>query len=77
MGGELGGVLGVYLSIPIAATVRIVWVSWRKYSSAIAAMTPPASGGRIPNPSFGGKLRELRGVSREAAALASSDPWQP
>ena len=49
MGGELGGVLGVYLSIPIAATIRIVWVSWQKYSSAIAAMTPPASGDRIPS----------------------------
>jgi len=45
MGGELGGVLGVYLSIPVAAAVRIVWVSWRKYSSAIAAApAAPADG---------------------------------
>lgn len=39
MGGELGGVLGVYLSIPIAATVRILWVRWQRYS---AAVQPPA-----------------------------------
>jgi predicted PurR-regulated permease PerM len=34
MGGELGGVLGVYLSIPVAATIRIVWVRWQKYSTS-------------------------------------------
>jgi predicted PurR-regulated permease PerM len=37
MGGELGGVLGVYLSIPIAATVRILWVRWQRYSAMQAA----------------------------------------
>jgi predicted PurR-regulated permease PerM len=47
MGGELGGVLGVYLSIPIAASIRIVWVSWRKYSSATTATSPPVRGERI------------------------------
>ena len=47
MGGELGGVLGVYLSIPIAATIRIVWVSWRKYSSATTAIAPAARGDRL------------------------------
>jgi predicted PurR-regulated permease PerM len=35
MGSELGGVLGVYLSIPIAATVRILWVRWQRYSAAV------------------------------------------
>jgi predicted PurR-regulated permease PerM len=39
MGGELGGVLGVYLSIPIAATVRILWVRWQRYSSTVRAAT--------------------------------------
>ena len=29
MGGELGGVLGVYLSIPVVAAIRIVWVRWQ------------------------------------------------
>lgn len=47
MGGELGGVLGVYLSIPIAATIRIVWVSSRKFSCATSATSPPARGDRI------------------------------
>lgn len=47
MGGELGGVLGVYLSIPLAATIRIVWVSWQKYSSAITAVVPTVRGDRI------------------------------
>jgi predicted PurR-regulated permease PerM len=31
-GGEVAGVLGVYLSIPIMATLRIVWRRWRTYS---------------------------------------------
>lgn len=47
MGGELGGVLGVYLSIPIAATVRIVWDSWRRFSSATKTIVPPARGDRV------------------------------
>jgi len=43
MGGELGGVLGVYLSIPVVATIRIVWVRWQKYSAVIATAAPPES----------------------------------
>ncbi len=31
-GGELAGVLGVYLSIPVMASLRIVWHRWRLYS---------------------------------------------
>jgi predicted PurR-regulated permease PerM len=30
-GAEIAGFLGVFLSIPIAATVRIIWRSWRTY----------------------------------------------
>jgi len=30
-GGEIAGFLGVFLSIPIAATIRIIWRSWRSY----------------------------------------------
>jgi predicted PurR-regulated permease PerM len=52
MGGELGGILGVYLSIPIAAAIRVIWNRWRDYSSAndatdraslatLASRTPP------------------------------------
>lgn len=33
-GGELGGVLGVFLSIPIMATLRILWRRWQTYSKA-------------------------------------------
>jgi len=29
MGNEIAGVIGVYLSIPIAATLRILWVRWQ------------------------------------------------
>jgi len=50
MGGELGGVLGVYLAIPIAAAIRVVWDRWRIYSDAmdsaetsnVAEMSPVA-----------------------------------
>lgn len=38
MGGELGGVLGVYLSIPAAATLRMLWVRWQKYHAAHVAV---------------------------------------
>ena len=31
-GGEIAGVLGVYLSIPVMATLRIVWQRWRTYA---------------------------------------------
>jgi predicted PurR-regulated permease PerM len=31
-GGELAGVIGVYLSIPIMASLRIVWRRWRIYA---------------------------------------------
>lgn len=49
MGGELGGILGVYLSIPIAAAIRIVWNRLQSYSDAVGganatkvAEMPPA-----------------------------------
>jgi predicted PurR-regulated permease PerM len=32
MGGELGGVLGVFLSIPVAATIRVIWKRWQDYT---------------------------------------------
>ena len=31
VGAELGGVVGVYLSIPIMASLRIFWRSWQRY----------------------------------------------
>ena len=41
VGGELGGVLGVFLSIPIMATLRILWRRWHAYSE------PQDSGSRL------------------------------
>jgi predicted PurR-regulated permease PerM len=32
VGGEIAGVLGVYLSIPVMASLRIVWRRWRLYA---------------------------------------------
>jgi len=31
-GGEIAGILGVYLSIPVMASLRIVWRRWRVYA---------------------------------------------
>ena len=57
MGGELGGVLGVYLSIPVVAAIRIVWVRWQKYSAVIAPAAPPVSADRVlGTPTFISKL---------------------
>ena len=33
VGGEIGGVMGVYLSIPVAAALRIVWRRWQRVYS--------------------------------------------
>ena len=41
-GGEVAGVIGVYLSIPIAATLRIFWGRWRAYSEANSAASTEA-----------------------------------
>jgi predicted PurR-regulated permease PerM len=31
-GGEMAGVIGVFLSIPVMASLRIVWQRWRIYA---------------------------------------------
>jgi predicted PurR-regulated permease PerM len=31
VGGELAGVIGIYLSIPALATIRILWKHWLAY----------------------------------------------
>lgn len=41
-GGEVAGVIGVYLSIPIAATLRIFWNRWRAYSEPASAASTEA-----------------------------------
>ena len=35
-GGEVGGVIGVFLSIPILATLRILWHTWQLYRTSAA-----------------------------------------
>jgi len=37
-GAEIAGVIGVYLSIPIMAALRILWRRWQKYSETGGAM---------------------------------------
>jgi predicted PurR-regulated permease PerM len=36
VGGEIGGVIGVFLSIPIMATLRILWRRWQSLSHVVA-----------------------------------------
>lgn len=38
-GGEVGGVIGVFLSIPILAAGRILWRAWRAYCSATSDLS--------------------------------------
>ena len=38
VGGEIAGVIGVYLSIPIMAALRILWKRWSTYSEAPVAV---------------------------------------
>ena len=42
-GAEVAGVIGVYLSIPVAATLRIFWRRWRMYSTVPSTETQPAA----------------------------------
>lgn len=46
-GGEIAGFLGVFLSIPIAATVRIVWRSWHTYYEQSQLKSSPPSNPQI------------------------------
>lgn len=38
-GGEIAGVIGIYLSVPAMATVRILFVRWRAYTAAAELAT--------------------------------------
>ena len=41
-GGEIAGVLGVYLSVPVMATLRIVWRRWQRYEQLEKGVEPAA-----------------------------------
>jgi predicted PurR-regulated permease PerM len=44
VGGEIGGVIGVYLSVPIMATLRILWRRYQRYSAtAVLASGGPSA----------------------------------
>ncbi len=53
VGAEVGGVVGVYLSIPIMATLRIVWRHWRAY---IEKPSPPPLVTPAPTPPPPGQM---------------------
>lgn len=36
-GGEVAGVIGIFLSIPVLATIRIIWHIWQTYRNAPAS----------------------------------------
>ncbi|MGH9466656.1 MAG: AI-2E family transporter, partial [Terriglobales bacterium] len=40
-GAEMAGVIGVYLSIPVMASLRVLWVRWRSYEGAQRVIIPP------------------------------------
>jgi len=52
-GAEVAGIIGVYLSIPIMATLRVIWVRWREFPSGSHDTGPgmdiPPQGGSAPN----------------------------
>ncbi len=41
-GGELAGVIGIYLSVPLMATVKILFTRWRAYRARADLVTEPA-----------------------------------
>jgi predicted PurR-regulated permease PerM len=41
VGAEIAGVIGVYLSVPIMASVRILWRRWQRYSQMQANARSP------------------------------------
>lgn len=43
-GGEVAGVVGMYLSVPVMAALRIVWRNWRQHEAAEEIERPRAVG---------------------------------
>lgn len=39
-GAEVAGIIGVYLSIPIMATLRVIWIRWREYPTGLIDTAP-------------------------------------
>lgn len=47
-GAEIAGVIGVYLSVPVMATLRILWRHWRAYLEGANILTP-AEAAEVPS----------------------------
>jgi predicted PurR-regulated permease PerM len=50
-GGEVAGVIGIFLSVPVLATIRIVWHVWQVYRDAPSpepSLAGTAKGGQSP-----------------------------
>jgi predicted PurR-regulated permease PerM len=48
-GAEIGGVIGVYLAVPLVASLRILWRRWEMYSRGQLVET-------LPSPKIGSKV---------------------
>ncbi|MGH9467040.1 MAG: AI-2E family transporter [Terriglobales bacterium] len=42
-GAEVAGVIGVYLSVPIMAILRVVWIRWRTFEGEQSLILPPTA----------------------------------
>lgn len=49
-GAEIAGILGVFLSVPIVASLRVFWLRWQAFDAGryMAPVTPSASGPQPP-----------------------------
>lgn len=49
IGAELAGVLGVFLSVPILASLRVIWVRWQNFDAG-PPLAPPTGDTIVPPP---------------------------
>ena len=49
VGGAVGGIIGIYLSVPLVATLRVVWRRFTPRAGRISAVifTPPVGVGPV------------------------------
>ncbi len=47
VGAEIAGVLGVYLSVPILASLRVVWRRWQSYEHSVVPAEPAAESAHV------------------------------
>ncbi len=44
VGGAVGGIIGIYLSVPLVATLRVVWRRFTPRAGRISAVISPPVG---------------------------------